>query len=216
MPFGGVVYDGAVVDTNATMMVLEALDGITVEKKQVDEIEVGEASAVVWCTGWRAAENPLWSWLPFQPVKGEIIDAQISGPPLTSVYLRSIWVIPSSGQSPAKGMQNVRVGSTHDWENLNSKPTRDARQSLVETASILLDRDMVVTGQQAAVRPAMSSKRPVIGRHPEHPEHVILNGLGSKGALWAPWAALQLADHLVDGLPLDPEVSVQRWWKKDV
>ncbi len=213
LPFGGVEYLGAVVDTAATLMVLEALDGIRVEPGTVEQLNPGELETVVWCNGWEASHHALWSWLPFQPVKGEIIDAQIGGPALTAVYLRSIWIIPASGQPPSKGMQNVRIGSTHDWDDLTPQPTQAAREHLVETAQILLDREMVVTGHRAAIRPAMQSKRPVIGRHPEHPSHIILNGLGSKGALWAPWAALQLADHLVDGLPLDPEVSTQRWWK---
>jgi glycine/D-amino acid oxidase-like deaminating enzyme len=213
LPYGGVEYVGAVVDTNATLMVLEALDGITTEKQHVESLHPDPGSLVVWCNGWVASQHPLWSWLPFQPVKGEILDAQISGPVLTSVFLRSIWVIPTAGGSGTAGMQNVRIGSTHEWEDLTPKPTNAAKDSLVETARILLGRDMVVTGHRAAIRPAMQNKRPVLGRHPEHPEHFILNGLGSKGALWAPWAALQLADHIVEGLPLDPEVHTMRFWK---
>lgn len=216
MPYGGVEYDGAVVDTNATLMALEAVDGITVEEREVETIELEDSDAVVWCTGWQAANHELWKWLPWQPVKGEIIDAQISGPALTGVYLRGIWVIPATGSAPSKGMQNVRIGSTHTWDDLNAGPTKEARESLVETASILLDRDMVVTAHRAAVRPAMRSKRPVIGRHPACPEHIILNGLGTRGALWAPWAATQLVNHLLDGAPLDPEVNIHRWWGSDV
>lgn len=215
MPYGGVEYTGAVVDTSATLAVLEAIDGIAVVQKHIEELEVGSSDAVVWCTGWQASTQPLWSWLPWQPVKGELIEAQMSGPTLGAVYLRSIWVIPSN-VSPQKGMQSVKIGSTHNWDTLDAMTTKEARESLIESASILLDRDMIITGQKAGVRPAMRSKRPVIGRHPKYPEHVILNGLGGKGALWSPWAAKQLADHLVDGIPLDEEVSVERWWTSDV
>lgn len=214
MPYGGVEYDGAVVDVAATLTVLEALDGVTVQQEQVETFDTTDVDAVVWCTGWHAAQHSLWSWLPWQPVKGEIIDAQISGPFLTGIYLRGIWVVPAVGGSASKGMQSVRIGSTHEWDTLNTETTAAARESLVETASILLERDMIVTGQRAGVRPALRTKRPAIGRHPEHPEHLILNGLGTKGALWAPWAGAQLAAHLLDGAPLDPEVSIQRWWNE--
>lgn len=216
MPYGGVEYLAAVVDTPAALTALEVLDGITVEQRNVDEIDVGANDAVVWCTGWHAAQHTLWSWLPFQPAKGEIITAQIGEPYLTSVYMRGIWIIPTNEVPPKSGMQTVVIGSNHDWDNLDTVVTTEARESLVEQASILLDRDMVVTSQKAGVRPAVSTKRPVMGRHPKYPEHVILNGLGTKGSVWAPWAAEQLTSHLVDGIVMDPEVTIQRWWHEDV
>ena len=205
LPFGGVEYAGATVDTNAT---IDAI-GEQLERDRrmlPEEPDVSDYDRVIWCTGWTASQHELWSWLPFQPVKGEIIDAEIEGLQLQSVYIRGIWIIPA-------GTGRVRIGSTHDWDDMTSQPTDHARKTLVEKTEVILGRVVTVTGQRAAVRPAARSKRPYIGVHPTHPQHAIVNGLGAKGSLWAPWAARQLADHLLDGKPLDEEVDIQRWWK---
>jgi len=215
--FGGVEYAGATIDTNAL------IDAVAESVPQTP-MTMDEADLVIWCTGWRASQHPLWSWLPFQPVKGEIVDAEIDGP-LDAVYLRGVWIIPSvvSQQRAAssesrqttddKRWTTVRIGSTHDWDDLTTTPTEQARIMLVEKAMEILGREIYVTGQQAAVRPAAQSKRPYIGLHPEHPKHAIVNGLGAKGSMWAPWAVRHLADHVWDGCELDTEVNTLRWWK---
>ena len=209
LPFGGVEYQGATVNTNG---VIDGVERVLAHEGRLLSTDPNDAdfSHVVWCTGWRAAQDPLWSWLPFQPVKGEILDAEIDGPPLSSVCIRGIWIVPTLASAPAR--QSIRIGSTHDWDNLDCTPTEEARAKLQEKAEALLDRKVVVTGHRAAVRPAARSKRPYLGIHPERSQHLILNGLGAKGSLWAPWAAHQLADHLLDGKPLTEEISIHRWW----
>lgn len=230
LPFGGVEYAGATVDTNALIdgigAMLERHGYLTTEPHRA-----ADADVTVWCHGWRAATDALWSWLPFQPVKGEILDAVIDGPPLNAVYIRGIWILPSSEQRAASSetpaassnvqqggpqtvgsQQHVRIGSTHDWDDLTEQPTDHGRRTLVEKAQVILGRDVRVIGQRAGIRPAARSKRPYIGLHPEDPTQAIINGLGAKGSLWAPWAARQLADLLLEGKPVDQEVDIQQWW----
>ncbi len=204
LPYGGVEYAGATVNTNALIDGIGALlerDGCLA----ADTLRAADADVNVWCHGWRAASDARWSWLPFQPVKGEILDAVIDGPPLNAVYIRGIWIVPSSEQ-------HIRIGSTHDWDDLTEQPTDHGRRTLVEKARVILGREVHVTGQRAGIRPAARSKRPYIGLHPEDPSQAIINGLGAKGSLWAPWAARQLADLLLEGKPVDNEVDVQQWW----
>jgi glycine/D-amino acid oxidase-like deaminating enzyme len=54
-------------------------------------------------------------------------------------------------------------------------------------------------------------KHPAIGRHPENASLGIFNGLGSKGALLAPWLAGEWVAHLRTGRPIDPAVAVARF-----
>jgi len=213
LPFGGVQYSGATIDTNVFLDVAGthlAKAGLSIADEVVDESDA-DHDLIFWCQGWSAANSSLWSWLPFQPVKGEIIDAVINGPSLLAVYIRGIWVIPYDND-PVAGWQRVRIGATHDWDQLDDQPTEAARVQLVSKASELLRRQVEVTGHTAAVRPAARSKRPFLGRHPEQPRHIIMNGLGSKGSLWAPWAAHHLVRHIFDGDALDDEVNILRWW----
>lgn len=203
--YGGVQYDGAAVNTAA---VIEC-----VRKYVADAVVPREdADFTIWCEGWEACRNPLWSWLPFQPVKGEILDVIFDGQPLTTIVTRSIWIVPGTVDKHTSGKQNIRIGSTYDWDDLSDVPTEQARTSLVLLSEAILGRPVVVTGHRAAVRPAARSKRPYLGIHPTDKKHAILNGFGAKGALWAPWAARQLANHILDGAPLNPETNVARWW----
>lgn len=202
-PFGGVAYQGATVDTNAFIDAVSAHNDTTTASPM-------DVDLTVWATGWQASHHDLWSWLPFQPVKGEILDVVHEGEPLSAVVIRGIWIIPG----PRDHRQQVlRIGSTHDWDDLTNTPTATARETLLAKAEEILHRPLTVVGQQAAVRPAAQSKRPFVGIHPEHRQHAILNGLGAKGSLWAPWAATQLLDHVMYGAPIDAEVDIQRWWQ---
>ena len=48
----------------------------------------------------------------------------------------------------------------------------------------------------AGIRPAMDNTRPVIEQHLLFPALIIFNGLGSKGALVAPYCTRILSDKL--------------------
>jgi glycine/D-amino acid oxidase-like deaminating enzyme len=58
-----------------------------------------------------------------------------------------------------------------------------------------------VVGHVAGVRPIVHVSRPVVEATATG---IVVNGLGSKGALTAPYFAAMVAAHLVDGTPLDP------------
>jgi len=222
----GVEYTGAIVDTVALIAAIKSHAASTLLPLLPNTVTAVSASLPtlprtvtadsadinVWCEGWRASHNELWSWLPFQPVKGEILDAEIHAPYLTSVLVGKCGIVPV--KMTDDGMQIVRIGSTYDWDDLTPTPTDAARELLKERAERILGRTITVVKHQAAVRPSAQSKRPYIGRHPEQHQHAILNGFGAKGALWAPWAAQQLADHLIHDAALHPEVDIKRWWKK--
>ncbi len=163
----------------------------------------------VWCHGAAAANDPRWSWLPLEPSKGEILDVVIPGPPLDHILTNGTWILPV-------GDDRYRIGATHDWDDHDPVPTMAGRDVLLAAAAQLTDRPITVVGHRAAIRPSTKFKRPLVGRHPDEPGHAIFTGLGTKGALQGPWAARQLARHLVLGEPLDPEIDIQRWWPHDV
>jgi glycine oxidase len=191
MPLGGVEYPGAVVNTQQTTMALSTAASIDVEHRTVE----------------------MWeSWLPFQPVQGEILDVEYQGPLLSSVYLRGTWVVPYESIHSQVPAHRARVGATDNWDFLRSEGTEQAASALLQSAQTLLHRNVVVVKHQAGIRPAMKHKRPVCGRHPRHPQHLILNGLGSKGSLWAPWMAQHLADHIMKLSPVNEDLSPMRFW----
>jgi len=163
-----------------------------------------EAGHAILCRGFRGAGDPHFPWVPFRPAKGEILEVAIEGLADDRILNRGNWLFPTAGG-------RWRTGTTYSWDPLDTVPTEEARSVIEARLRGLLPagRWSVIT-HQAAVRPIVNGRKPVLGRHPDDPALVLFNGLGSKGALHAPWCAARLADHLLDGAPLDPEVDLAR------
>ncbi len=207
-PFGGFEVDAATVDTAAFLDVMRDelhVDHGTVDVNTWRALEA-EYDAVVWCDGWTAMQHPLWSWLPFAPVKGEILDVHVPGMTIDHVLSAGIWMIPM-------GNERYRLGSTYDWDTLDDVPTEAAREHLLTQAEQLIQRRPVVEGHRAAVRPSSHMRRPYVGPHPLYPRQYICNGFGTKGSLLTPWVCRHLVDTIVAAAPLDIEIDVRQWWK---
>jgi len=211
---GGVEYDGYVVDAQASLTALESVTPAECNAEEVDAYTPADNELVVWCTGWRASKSTLWNWLPFQPVKGDILDVVHTAEPLTAIYTQGIGVVPRQHSPNEPNVQYLRVGSTYVWDFDDTQPDREAGENLLTAAEKLLNRRLTVVDHRAAVRPALQNKRPVIGKHPRYARHYIVNGLGLKGILWAPWTAKQCANLILNNIAVDPEISTMRWWRE--
>ena len=154
------------------------------------------ASAAVLCQGY-VPRAPSWtSGLPSKPAKGEVLTVDAPRLTLSRVLHRGVWIAPCESGAPGR----YRIGSTVDWGRLDSTPTADGRAELLKKLAAAGVTDARVVEHQAAVRPATPDRRPTFGLCPAEPRVGWLNGLGSKGSLWAPWAAERLAESLVDRL----------------
>jgi glycine oxidase len=116
---------------------------------------------------------------------------------------RGHWVLPtSSGEA--------RIGATYAREG--ELVTRAARAELECSARELLGgRTFTVKAHEAGVRVTAPDRRPLAGRDPREPRLGVINGLGSKGALLAPWLARQWVRHLAEGALFDPAMTVGRF-----
>ncbi len=163
-----------------------------------------EAGPVVFCTGIAAAAHPAFAWLEFRPAKGETLNLRIRGFSEERVWNRAgQWLLPLGGEY-------YRCGATYSWDRLDSEPSREGRAVLERRLREYLDLPWEVAGQNAAIRPVIRRSRVVLGRFPGISDTWIFNGLGSKGALTAPFFAGQLARCLLRGEPIDAEVDLQR------
>lgn len=136
------------------------------------------------------------------PVRGEGLTVRIPGLDLGSMLHRGVFVIPI-------GNDLYRVGSTFAWDNVWGGATAEARRWLLQQLERSIPRPVEVVDHWVGVRPASRDRRPILGRIGPH--EAVFNGLGSRGVLLAPWSAQHLADHLLTGAPLDPEVDPARF-----
>ncbi len=163
----------------------------------LDQVRIGEVQArwLVRC------EGPFGTVPGLVPVKGETLVVRIPGLQLSRMVHRGVFVLPLG-----KGL--YRVGATFKWEDVFDGPTDDARAWLLERLQALVQAPVEVVDHSAGVRPTARDRRPFLGI--TGPAQAVLNGLGSRGVLLAPWCAQHLAAHLIDGAALDAEVDVAR------
>ncbi len=166
-----------------------------------------DARHAIFCEGWLARNNPFFPWLKWKSAKGEILTLRV--PTWPAADLRPVsagtWFVPLG-----RGDGLVRSGSTYEWDRLDCVPTEEKRELLLASIREKLTVDFETVGHAAAVRPIIRESRALIGLHPSRPKLGFFNGLGSKGSLHAPYFARQLAAHLCEGSPLEPECDLQR------
>lgn len=181
----------AVMDYNQ----LQLNDGLTYQ---------GESfSYVICCDGAAVSQNPFFKELKFSPTKGEVLDIKAPGLSLNRMLNHGQFVIPL-------GNDNYRIGTNFDWEDLTPTPTETVKQQLVDGFSEFFRVQPQVTDHKAGIRPSTPDRRPYAGRSNVHQNICVMNGMGSKGVLLAPWCSSQLCNHLFSGQPIHPDIDVNR------
>jgi glycine/D-amino acid oxidase-like deaminating enzyme len=163
-----------------------------------------EAEGIVFCDGIGALKNPLFDWLPFRPVKGELLT--IESPHIPDViYNRGVFVI-------GKSNNQCTVGATYDHSDLSLETTQKGKYQLIEKLEKLINFEYLVVNQKAGIRPATKDRRPFVGKHPKHQNVFILNGLGAKGVSLGPFYAKQLVNYITGNGHIDEEVNIERYF----
>jgi glycine oxidase len=160
--------------------------------------------AVVFCEGYQMSGNPFFQSIQLNPAKGEMLTLRAPGFSDDRIIQRGKWVFRST-------IDEIKAGTTYTWDRLDETPTQLAREEIEQSIRQFIDIDFEVVNQTAGVRPVIrADNRPIVGAHPENRRLAVLNGLGSKGVLQAPFASSQLIGSLERGEPIHPEFDVCR------
>lgn len=162
------------------------------------------ADRVISAEGFGATRIPHFSWLPFKGAKGDILTVRFDGPMPGDCLHRGIWLVPTAEP------RTFRVGATYDWDNLDDTPSAEGRAEIEGRLRDFIRVPYEIIAHEAAVRPIIRESKAVVGLHPAHPRLGFFNGLGSKGALHAPWFAKTFAEFLIEGTPLPPDVDLRQ------
>jgi len=160
---------------------------------------------IVFCEGYKNIENPYFNWLPFLLCKGDVLIIKCK---LTEkkIVKKGIYLV-----SIGEGL--YKVGATYEWNDLSETPSEKGRQFLIEKLNELLDTEYEIVNHIAGIRPTTKDRRAVVGEHPEHKGMYILNGLGTKGVMQAPYLTKELISHMENNKELENEISIKRFIK---
>lgn len=159
---------------------------------------------VIFCEGYRSTENPYFPALPWRLAKGEALMVRIE-----SLQARKIGkMLKKQIMLAPLGDGLFWAGGTYQWHFPDLLPSAGEGALLKSRLEEMLAVPFEIVDHLAAVRPTVIHRRPLIGKS-RHQENVYLfNGLGTKGALLAPYMANLLADHLLKGAALETDVDI--------
>jgi len=163
---------------------------------------------IIFCEGYQATQNPWFSYLPFQPVKGEILTLEHQTELPDKIINCGNWLIPLNDH-------RIRIGATFDRENLDTQTTEQGKNDLLNALSQVAPglTQATLINHQANVRPCTLDRQPFIGLHPRQPQLAIFNGFGAKGSLQIPWYSEHFVDILLNSSPLHYSCNIQRHYE---
>lgn len=165
------------------------------------------ARQIIFCEGYKAAQNPWFCRLPWQAVKGEILTLEHQSELPDKILNYGNWLIPLSARQ-------IRIGATFDRENLDARITEQGKNDLLTALGQVSNdlADSIVLNHQANIRPCTKDRQPFIGRHPQHNNMAIFNGFGAKGSLQIPWYSRHFTDVLLGSASLHHSCNIQRYY----
>ena len=162
------------------------------------------ADAVFFAEGIGIRKNPWFNQLPVRPNRGQRL--LIEAPALNRDAVRR-----KGGLCCPMPEGHFWLGSTHEWQAEESGTTPEGLATLREKAKGMLNTDWTVLDHSGGIRPTSKDRRPIVGKHPQHPGLLVLNGLGTKGTSLGPYYANILVRHLLYGEDIPEPVRLDRF-----
>ena len=164
------------------------------------------ARGVIFAEGYGMHKNPYFKDLPLLPTKGELLTIHAPDLKIDYVLKGPVFLIPLQQDTYLVGATYGRGDTSHDITDI-------ARSELVEKLKTLINCSFEVINHVAGIRPTVKDRRPLVGRHSDHKQLYVLNGLGTRGVMIGPYVAGQLFEFMEHNTPLDKEIDIRRFDK---
>lgn len=161
-------------------------------------------SKVVFSEGHQIENNPFFNYLPMKVSKGEMLVVEIPDLKLNQAIKSSCFMVPV-------GNQMFIVGATYDWENKDFDLSANGKNELENKLKSFLKVPYKILDYKTGIRPTVADRRPLVGVHPKHKQLYVLNGLGTRGIIYAPALAEILFKHIEKEESIDAELNSNRF-----
>jgi len=157
-------------------------------KRGGEIFEKPQGGKQIWCAGAPGLLRGDFEGVAHRSAKGEILTVEVPGWDEERILNRNGWVIPIGGD-------RYRVGATYEWDDLESGPTAEGRAKVEELLRTFTTRDFKVIDHVAGIRPIIERSRPVVIY--QEGKGWMVNGLGSKGVIYAPRVGLEMVERMM-------------------
>jgi len=170
------------------------------------EYEGFRVKNLVFSNGLQASSNSFFDWLPFIPVKGEILTVE-QETRYPEIINRGIFRIDL-------GNGLARVGANYNKDDLSPRPTVAAKNEIMDKFNQLFNKNtIIIREQKVGIRPTTKDRRPFLGRHPELDNVFLFGGFGAKGVSLAPYFSIEMLKLLTLNEEPQKEVNINRFFK---
>jgi|GEM_PF-3376754 len=146
-------------------------------------------------------DNDILSKKIFRPAKGEILKIKIKNFKIDYLINSGIFLIPLE-------FEHFLLGATYNWENLDYETSNKGKTELINKFNELFNLDFEIITQYASIRPIIKGRSPVIGE--VFKNYFIINGLASKGVLFAPTLVNNLFDYIFNKISIKDIYSLPK------
>jgi len=159
---------------------------------------------IVFAEGFGLKKNPFFKHLPLKETKGELLIIYAPKLNIDFVLKSSVFLIPLAAHK-------YIVGATYEWHDKSNNTTEAAKIELLNKLKIFINCDFQVVDQVAGIRPTVIDRRPLVGQHNKYKQLNVLNGLGTRGVMIAPYVAKRLYNLIENGIEIDSEININRF-----
>ncbi|MBJ04527.1 MAG: FAD-dependent oxidoreductase [Flavobacteriales bacterium] len=157
---------------------------------------------IIFCEGYRVYQNPFFN-LNIIPTKGEVVI-------FNSKKLKLDKIIHSGALIVPLGNDQYAIGSTYNLNDSTNHITRDAKDHFYSILKSSFNCTFEFINHYAGVRPATIDRKPIIGSHFKYKNMFVLNGLGSRGVMYAPYLSKVLINSIYSSSKIDDELQIYR------
>ncbi len=147
------------------------------------------ADKIIFCDGVSSIQNKYFKQVTFTPVKGEALIIECKDLKNQYIFKNKHSIVPWSD-----GL--FWVGASFDREYKDEYPTAQFKTQTTKWLNQFLKLPYKIVEHISGIRPATLHRKPFVGLHPTYKNVGILNGMGTKGVLHAPFFAKQFASEL--------------------
>jgi hypothetical protein len=160
---------------------------------------------LIFCEGIASNTNPFFSNIPIQPNKGHCLKVKLKEKAESYIIKKKHFLFNLQDDEYYYGGTYDRLDMTN---NINDESVEELKSGL----QAIYKNDFEIQEVNVAFRATVADRRPILGRHQEHQNLYIFNGLGARGVYNGSYFSKVLFDYLENNIELDSEVDVKRFY----
>jgi len=147
------------------------------------------ADKIIFCDGISSSQNKYFKHLPFAPVKCEALIIECKNFNRDYIFNNKYSIVPWKDDL-------FWVGASFERDFIDEHPTTKFRIETSNWLNNFLKLPYKIIDHISNIRPANISRKPSFSFNLTYKNIGILNGMGSKGVLYTPYLAKQLATEI--------------------